>query len=73
MDSHFNAGCMLVLTQAKFPPFLVKPGGSALSLIVTPGWNILLLLDGTSRVREGGSAWPFMILISAKKESSRKK
>lgn len=36
----FNAGFMLFLTQAKFPPFVIKPGGSALNLIITPGWRI---------------------------------
>lgn len=39
MDSQVNAGCVLVLTQTMFPPFAVKPGGSAPSLITAPGWN----------------------------------
>lgn len=60
----FNTGFMLVLTQAIFPPFVIKPVGSGLILIITPGWRIW-----------GGVAqhWlPSMILISSKRKVPEK-
>lgn len=34
-----SAGCGLFSIQAKFPPFVAKLSGSALTLIITPAWN----------------------------------
>jgi len=36
----FNASFMLVLTEDKFPPLVIKPGGSALIPFITPVWKI---------------------------------